>query len=257
VDGTPFQSGDILVWQANDQHQLSVPQTTTPVGGARFGFIAWSDKLAATHTVTVPSATVEYIATFEAQYQLTLNKPANGAITVQPPSASGFYSGGSTVSVSASANPGYVFSNFTGDLTGSVQPQNVVMLQPHSVGAQVSPIPAQVPQLIASIISKAGDATARVWTIQLNNAGPGTSSDTSLVSLGITQVFGTACTTPPAIRTTLPASLGAIAPVASAQIPVTIDFSACPALARFSVDVHSTANNTAYVGLTTINNQYR
>ncbi len=257
VDGTPFQSGNIFVWQANDQHQLSVPQAITPVGGSRYGFIAWSDGLPATHSITVPSSTAEYIATFEAQYQLTLNKPANGAISVQPSSASGFYSAGTNVSVSATANPGYVFSNFTGDLTGSAQPQNLAMLQPHSVGAQVSPVPAQVPQLIASIVSKAGDANARIWTIQLNNAGPGISSDTGLTSIGITQVFGTACTTPPAIKTSLPASLGAIAPGTSAQVPVTIDFSACPALARFSVDVHSTANNTAYVGLTTINNQYR
>jgi hypothetical protein len=257
IDGTPFPSGAILIWQVNDQHQLSVPSTTTPAGGTRYRFNSWSDGLPATHFVGVPASAVEFVAIFAKENQLTLNNPANGAISVQPSSSSGFYSADTNVTVSAGANPGYVFSNFTGDLTGSTQPQTLSMSQPRTVAALVSAIPTQAPQLIASIASKAGDATARVWTIQFSNAGPGASLDTRLQSIGITQVFGTACTTPPAVKTQLPASLGAINSGGSVQVPVTIDFSGCPALNRFAVDVRSTANNTAYSGLTTINNQYR
>jgi Bacterial Ig-like domain (group 3)/Divergent InlB B-repeat domain len=256
VDGTPFASGSILTWQVNDSHLISVPQATTPSAGSRYGFIAWSDGQPATHSVGVTSATIDLIATYEKEYQLTLNQPANGTVAVQPASGPGFYSAGSSVSVSASAQPGFVFSNFTGDMSGSAEPQSLVMDKPRSVGAVLVPVPAQAPQLVASVVSKTGDPTARLWTIQVSNVGPGAALDARLSSIDIAQTFGAACTRPLGLATPLPAALGAITPGAGAQVGVTFDFSSCPATARFAVTVHSAANNS-YVGTTTINNQYR
>ncbi len=256
VDGTPFASGSILIWQVNDNHLVSVPQATMPSAGSRYGFIAWSDGQPATHWVGVTSATIDLVATYEKEYQLTLNQPANGTVAVQPASGSGFYSAGSSVAVSAAAQPGFVFSNFTGDMSGSAQPQSLVMDKPRAVGAVFVPAPAQAPQLVASVVSKTGDPTARLWTIQVSSVGPGAALDARLSSIDIAQTFGAACTRPLAPATSLPEALGTIAPGAGAQVGVTFDFSSCPATARFTVTVHSTANNS-YAGTTAINNQYR
>jgi hypothetical protein len=53
--------------------------------------------------------------------------------TISP--ASSWRNSGSVVSVSAAANSGYVFSGFTGALTGTTTPQNLTMNGPKSVTA--------------------------------------------------------------------------------------------------------------------------
>jgi uncharacterized protein (TIGR03437 family) len=71
------------------------------------------------------------------QYQLTSTSvpPGAGTIAVTPssPTGDGFYDAGTTVSVSAFAAPGYQFASFSGSLTGSTNPQSLVMNGPAMV----------------------------------------------------------------------------------------------------------------------------
>jgi hypothetical protein len=76
------------------------------------------------------------------QYLLTsaVSPTAGGNITVSPISATGYYNSGTAVQFTPAPNPGYVFLNWGGDLSGSTSQQTVTMLAPHSVGANFQPV---------------------------------------------------------------------------------------------------------------------
>lgn len=82
-------------------------------------------------SLAVSSQSVAVPLTTGTSYMLTTASSAGG--TISP--ASGLYSSGSVVSVSASANSGYTFPGFSGDLTGSTTPQNLTMSAAKSVTA--------------------------------------------------------------------------------------------------------------------------
>jgi hypothetical protein len=77
------------------------------------------------------------------QYYLTTAVSPAGGGTISP--ASGWYNSGTVVTVSATANSGYQFTGFSGDLSGTTTPQNLTMNGPKSVTANftVSPQPPQ------------------------------------------------------------------------------------------------------------------
>jgi len=108
--------------------------------------------------------------------------------------------------------------------------------------------PSQLPGagLSATIASKTGAANARVWTITLNNPGPGIAYASEIDGFTLTQTGGAACTpviTPPSAY---PVALGDLASGGSASGAFTIDFSSCAATARFTLNVpydSSSGNN--------------
>ena len=69
------------------------------------------------------------------QYTLTTAVSPTGAGTVTLTPSGGVYDVGTTVQVKASATTGYVFDHWTGDLTGSSNPANIVMAGNKSVTA--------------------------------------------------------------------------------------------------------------------------
>ena len=99
-------------------------------------FANWSDGGAQAHTITTPSAPATYTANFTSQHYLTTAaSPAAGG-TISP--ASGWFSAGTQVQVSAAPNSGYLFGGFTGDLSGVTTPQTVTVNAPKSVTANFS-----------------------------------------------------------------------------------------------------------------------
>jgi hypothetical protein len=74
---------------------------------------------------------------WKAQYKLTVSvAPASsGAVTAEPSSADGYYDPDTTVSLTATGNAPYGFSFWSGDLTGTTNPQNITMNGPKSVTA--------------------------------------------------------------------------------------------------------------------------
>ena len=105
-------------------------------------FTGWSDSGAASHSITVGASPATYTATFQTQYQLTTaaSPAAGGSLS---PASGSYFNAGSVVSLQATANAGYGFANFTGGLTGAVNPQNIVMNAPANVGANFTPLPAR------------------------------------------------------------------------------------------------------------------
>jgi hypothetical protein len=88
-------------------------------------------------------ATASYTIASPCQFPLaTRVAPArSGRIIASPSSANGYYNGGTSVQLTAIANPGYTFTGFSGDLTGTNNPQSITMNGPKSVTANFLQLP--------------------------------------------------------------------------------------------------------------------
>jgi uncharacterized protein (TIGR03437 family) len=128
VDGASQTSPQAFDWAGGTSHSIAVTSPQTGAG-ARYAFANWSDGGGQSHSVTVPSSAVTYTANFAAQYQLTMatSPPAGGTVTADPVSADGYYNSGSSIQVTAKANPGYQFDKWGGDVAGSANPQALAM----------------------------------------------------------------------------------------------------------------------------------
>ncbi|MBI4216674.1 MAG: hypothetical protein HY687_04715 [Chloroflexi bacterium] len=75
VDGEILSAPVNLVWEQNTTHTLYVESLQSPAAGVRYVFAGWSDGGAQRHTVTTPDYFVQYTATLERQYYLTVVSP--------------------------------------------------------------------------------------------------------------------------------------------------------------------------------------
>jgi hypothetical protein len=109
------------------------------------------------------------------------------------------------------------------------------------------------PALKAVIASQSGPANARVWQLGINNYGTGAAVNARVTSLSLKQTAGAACT--PVVASGLP-SMGDVAAGSTVNGPVTIDFTGCPTLARFTAAIGFAADN-APAGTSIYNNLFR
>ncbi|MBU0637333.1 MAG: S8 family serine peptidase, partial [Planctomycetes bacterium] len=65
------------------------------------------------------------ISTSQGDYTLTVNVTGQGSVTLDPPGGS--YAHGTTVDLTANADPGWTFDRWDGDLTGSTNPDTLTM----------------------------------------------------------------------------------------------------------------------------------
>ncbi len=137
VDGVAYSSTQIFTWVAGSVHGISTA-TRQVDGDTRYVFGGWSDGGAESHIITAPSSATTYTAAFGTQYRLgTSQSPAaGGTITMNPAAADGFYDVGTPVRVLATASPGHSFSGWSGDLTGTANPQELIMSKPRAVVAE-------------------------------------------------------------------------------------------------------------------------
>src|SRR5712692_8320984 len=123
VDGSPYSTQQSFSWMPGLPHTIgtSSPQAGPP--GTQYVSPSWSDGGALSHQVA-PSGPTTYTATFTTQYYLTTAASPTAGGTISP--GSGWYNAGAGVSVSATANPGYGFTGFSGSLQG-LSPQTLNM----------------------------------------------------------------------------------------------------------------------------------
>jgi hypothetical protein len=142
VDGTQYTTAQTFTWVAGSNHTVG---TTSPQGsgGTRYGFANWSDGGAISHTITAPASPTTYTANFTTQYQLTTaaSPASGGTVSANPTSADGYYNTGTSVQLTATPNAGYSFLGWSGDLTGTVNPQSVTMTAPRNVTANFASAP--------------------------------------------------------------------------------------------------------------------
>jgi uncharacterized protein (TIGR03437 family) len=129
---------------------VSAPASMPLSSGARADFSGW--------TGSAPNGAGDWVGaltgdpqSISANYRtmnllVALANPTGGAAwTTAPASPDGYYDSLSTVTVSVSANPGYRFMRWNGDLSGSVPSGTLAMNQPHSVTAVLSLQPYVAP----------------------------------------------------------------------------------------------------------------
>jgi len=109
--GTPVAAPLVESWTAGSTHTIATtsPQTSA---GVQNVFSSWSDSGAISHSITVPSTATTYTASFNTQYQLTTQASPSADGTVTPASGS-YFASGATIPVTATANSGFTFSNWT------------------------------------------------------------------------------------------------------------------------------------------------
>ncbi|HYG98421.1 MAG TPA: DUF6055 domain-containing protein [Terriglobales bacterium] len=102
-----------------------VALTATPAAG--YAFSGWSGDLsgATNPTTIVVNSPKTVTATFAPGYSVTVNVVGSGTVTKSP--SADAYASGSSVTLTASPASGYVFSGWSGDLTGSTNPATVTI----------------------------------------------------------------------------------------------------------------------------------
>jgi Bacterial Ig-like domain (group 3)/Divergent InlB B-repeat domain len=140
VDGATFVAPQTFNWIPGTPHTIA---TSTPqgFGGTRYVFANWSDAGALSHTVA-PTAPAMYTSNFATQFLLATSvaPEGSGAISVNPSSGDGYYAAGESLLISAFENPGYAFSNWSGDVSGKANPTSLIMSAPKSVTANFNAI---------------------------------------------------------------------------------------------------------------------
>jgi hypothetical protein len=176
VDGGVAQTAPQTLNLAPGTHTIAV--VTTQAGGAPSGpgtqyvFTQWSDGLGASHNITVGTSAATYTATFAVQYLLTTTvSPAGAGSLTASPSSGGYYNAGTSVQLTASANAGFQFGIWAGDLSGSTNPLSITMNAAHSVTANFS-TPSCSIGLTPAAVSLPATGTSTVEACPNNSGQP-------------------------------------------------------------------------------------
>lgn len=146
VDGGSFVSAPLVeTWNQNSNHTIATTSPQSGGTGIQYAFSSWSDGGAISHSITVPSTPTTYTASFATQYQLitSANPTAGGMVS---PTSGSYYNAGTVVPLTATANPGYSFTNWTGNVANSTSASTTItMTAPQSVIANFSLIIVAAP----------------------------------------------------------------------------------------------------------------
>jgi uncharacterized protein (TIGR03437 family) len=179
------------------QVRVSAPASVSQGDGARSDFDGWpgaSVVAAGDMVVTLGDNAVTANANYHLLNRLSAaSDPVNGAVwTVLPASSDGFYPAAASVALSLTAQPGFKFRRWDGDLSGTIPSGTVTMSAPRVVKALLDPIPYVAP---AGVINAAG-------TTPQSGVAPG----------GIVSIFGVNLATETLVAPdgTLPQTLGGL-----------------------------------------------
>ena len=173
VDGNSCVTPCMVNKAAGAQMQVTIPASPAPTATSRSNFVSWADgSTDTTRVLSFSQDSQTFLANYQSAYLLTATSdPANSATyTFSPPSPDGFYANGTQVTVSVTANNGYKFVKWAGDLTGSYASGTLTMGSPRVVVAEMLSVP---------YIAPAGVETA---------AGP--SPDGSVASGSLIAIYG-------------------------------------------------------------------
>ena len=217
-------------------HDNQVTLTATPDTGSIF--TGWSGDCSGTGSCTVTmDGTRSVTATFTALYRLNIsvNPPGAGAFS---PASGQSYPSGTVVPIKVIPNKDYTFASWSGPVADSASAgTTVTMAGPTTLIANL----VGLPLLNATLgTAKSGLTNARLWPVTLTNTGKGPAQGAKVDKLTLTQTYGAACL--PVVKSPLP-TMGDIVVGASATGYVTIDFSSCSALARFTAVITYSAAN--------------
>ncbi len=142
VDGLACTTPCEVLRDPGTQVKVSAPPSVPQGDGTRADFDGWPGA-AGDLAVTLADNPVTVSANYHLLNRLSAaSDPQNGAVwNVSPASTDGFYSASTSVSLSLTAQPGFKFRRWDGDLSGTVPSGVVTMSAPRAVKALLDPIP--------------------------------------------------------------------------------------------------------------------
>lgn len=225
--------------------------TSTPQGtvGTRNVFQQWSNGGDLVHNIFVPITNATFTATFRTEnFLTTAANPANGGTV----SGAGWYTAGTSATVGAAPAAGWTFTGFTGDASGTTNPQSVVMSGPRAVTANFAPMPAMLAAMISGRTNGTG-ANQRLWTVMVRNTGSGPAVNARIVGATVTAVLGSGAVS---VATAMPVALGTIAAGGSAVGNLVMQFPATTPPTRISLRLDLAAD-FGVASSVTLNNLFR
>lgn len=189
LSASPVAGGTV----AKSPNQLSynsgtmVTATATPNAG--YTFVNWTEgaliaSTNAAYTFLLNSNRV-LVANFLINgYTLTTSTfPLTGGTVVKNPSQAS-YNSGSSVILTATANPGYTFTSWSGDATGSTNPVTILMNSNKTVTANFTLVPSVILGTTANFGAFGGNAgiTNQGLNTIINNGGIGTTAASTLIT---------------------------------------------------------------------------
>ena len=139
VDGTPVVTPQIFSWNPGETHQLNAPSPQTGGTGIQYVYNSWSNGGSQSQTITVTSSDSTFTAFYDTEYELitSVDPPGSGTINITPNQS--WFINGSEVVLEAVPTSNFAFSSWSGDLTGTENPDTLVMDGPKNVVAQFNP----------------------------------------------------------------------------------------------------------------------
>lgn len=133
VDGSETILPDNFAWEAGSTHTIGFDEligvVQSPIGvTGRLTFNGWSDGGDATHVITASEGPTTITANFTTQYSVNTVSQGPGTIVMQPSPSEGRYHDASTmVQLSAQPRTGSKFVSWLGDLSGTENPQSLLV----------------------------------------------------------------------------------------------------------------------------------
>ncbi|MFO0363291.1 MAG: M12 family metallopeptidase [Acidobacteriota bacterium] len=112
-------------WTAGSSHTLAVNTPQTPeTPNVRYVFNGWTTG--SPQIASLPAAATNWVAEFTPQYRgYSTLAPACAAVAGTPPVADGFYADGLTLPFAVTAASGWLFTGWSGDITGTANPSTL------------------------------------------------------------------------------------------------------------------------------------
>ncbi|MDX2150248.1 MAG: hypothetical protein SFV54_05915 [Bryobacteraceae bacterium] len=236
VNGTTHPLPATLPWVPGESYTVQAPPTVPQSPGVQWQFASWSNGGGQTQTLVGPGAALSLAIQYDRHFLLTASSAPESGGTV---SGGGWYREGTTVNVSATPNPGFAFTGFTGALTGPANPQAVVMSAARTVVANFGPSGEPVLAAASNLPRTDGPgAGQRTVPLQVRNLSAAVALQAQIASIsGIQVVSGSGVV---GLATPAPISLGDIGPNQLAAANVVFTWPATATRVRFTVNL--TAN---------------
>jgi hypothetical protein len=166
---------DGSTWSSGGTHTLAMDNPIYPYSSnTRFAFDNWSDgTTTTTDNIVLPASSTTYTANLTPQYFVTdyVNESCAGTIGVSPssPTGDGFYSSGDALTFTETPNPGWLFTGWQYDLSGTSTSQPLTVTDEVLVTADYNTVAP--PLALTSLSPSAAVAGGPAFTLTLNGTG--------------------------------------------------------------------------------------
>ena len=180
------------------------------------------------------------------KYQLStsVNPAAAGSVA-----GAGQYAAGAVAQLTATANAGYAFAFWSGDVAGATNPVPVLMNGARNASANFSQTSGPPQLTLTQGVHRDGvQAGTRVAPMTIGNAGPGVANNAQIVSItNITTSVGTGAVT---LASSMPVTVGTLAAGQNAVANVVFNWPA--SVTRVTMKITFGANAGGYVNSATV-----